>query len=111
MNLSRWQGYSAEDRNILLSEVGSAVKNHEMPFQRYVLLHSEARLSDSEARLSDQERDQIYQWTRAGRKRLKSELSPLSPSGAGRQEDRPLRPRRESRPGMWARSYVRVATR
>jgi len=65
MNLSRWQGYSAEDRNILLSEVGSAVKNHEMPFQRYVLLHSEARLSD-------QERDQIYQWTRAGRKRLKS---------------------------------------
>lgn len=104
MNLSRWQGYSAEDRNILLSEVGSAVKNHEMPFQRYVLLHSEARLSD-------QERDQIYQWTRAGRKRLKSELSPLSPSGAGRQEDRPLRPRRESRPGMWARSYVRVATR
>src|SRR5712692_6833667 len=104
MNLSRWQGYSAEDRNILLSEFGSAVKNHEMPFQRYVLLHSEARLSD-------QERDQIYQWTRAGRKRLKSELSPLSPSGAGRQEDRPLRPRRESRPGMWARSYVRVATR
>jgi cytochrome c len=69
MNLSQWQEYSAEDRVMLLSEVGSAVKNHEMPVQRYLLLHSEARLSD-------QEREQIYQWTRAERKRLK--LSPLN---------------------------------
>jgi cytochrome c len=73
MNLSQWQEYSAEDRIMLLSEVGGAVKNREMPVQRYVLLHSEARLSD-------QERDQIYQWTRAERKRLKSALSPLSAS-------------------------------
>lgn len=63
MNLSQWQQYSPEDRVMLLSEVGSAVKNHEMPVQRYVLLHSDARLSD-------QEREQIYQWTRAERKRL-----------------------------------------
>ena len=63
MNLSQWQEYSAEDRIRLLSEVGSAVKNHEMPVQRYLLLHSEARLTD-------QEREQIYQWTRAERKRL-----------------------------------------
>ena len=101
MNLSQWQEYSAEDRIMLLTEVGSAVKNHVMPVQRYVLLHSEARLSD-------QERDRIYQWTRAERKRLKSALSP---SGAERQEDRPLRPRRESRPGMLTHGNVRVALR
>ena len=101
MNLSQWQEYSTDDRIMLLSEVGSAVKNHEMPVRRYVLLHSEARLSD-------QERDQIYQWTRAERKRLKSAL-PLS--GAERQEDRPPRPRRESRLGILAPGNVRAAMR
>ena len=101
MNLSRWQEYSAEDRVMLLSEVGSTVKNHEMPVQRYVLLHSEARLSDYE-------RERIYEWTRAERKRLKSVLSP---SGVERQQDRPLRPRRESRPGRLAQSNVRIAMR
>jgi cytochrome c len=80
MNLSQWREYSAEDRIKLLSEIGSAVKNHEMPVQRYVLLHSEARLSD-------QERDQVYQWTRTERKRLKFRPSP---SGPERQENRPL---------------------
>jgi hypothetical protein len=99
MNLSQWQEYSTDDRITLLSEIGSAVKNHEMPVQRYVLLHKEARLSD-------QERGQIYQWTRAERKRLKSALPP---SGTGRQEDCPLRPKRESTPGMLAQSSVRAA--
>jgi cytochrome c len=86
MNLSQWEQYPAEDRIMLLSEVGSAVRNRKMPVQRYLLLHSEARLSD-------QEREQIYQWTRAERKRLKFALSP---SGAERQEDRPLHPMGES---------------
>lgn len=101
MNLSQWQEYPIEDRVMLLSEVGSAVKNHEMPVQRYVLLHSEARLSD-------QEREQIYQWTRVERRRLKSARSP---SGTERQEDRPLRPRRESKPGTLAHTTVRAAMR
>jgi cytochrome c len=65
MNLSQWQEYSDEDRIVLLSEVGRAVKNRRMPLQRYVLLHNEARLSDPE-------RERIYQWTRSERKRLKS---------------------------------------
>jgi len=83
MNLSLWQENLAEDRIMLLSEIGSAVKNGDMPVQRYLLLHPEARLSD-------QEREQIYQWTRAERKRLKSAPSH---SGAERRQDRPLRPR------------------
>ena len=65
MNLSRWQEYSPEDRTLLLSKMGSAVRNRVMPLPRYLLLHSEARLSA-------EEREQIYQWTRAERKRLKS---------------------------------------
>ena len=36
MNLSQWREYSAEDRIMLLSEIGSAVKNHEMPVRRFV---------------------------------------------------------------------------
>ena len=74
MNLSLWQEYSLEDRIRLLSETGGAVRNRAMPVQRYVLLHSEARLSE-------QEREQIYRWTRAERKRLNSAQSP---SRAGR---------------------------
>ena len=65
MNLSRWPDYAVEDRTMLLSEIGSAVTNGEMPLPRYVLLHREARLSSHE-------RQQIYQWTRLERKRLKS---------------------------------------
>jgi len=63
MNLSRWQDYSADDRNRLLSEIGSSVRTGEMPVRRYLWLHPEARLTDSE-------RQQIYQWTRAERARL-----------------------------------------
>ena len=63
MNLSRWQDYSPDDRLRLLSEIGSAVRNREMPVQRYLLLHPEARLTDGE-------RQQIYRWTRTERNRI-----------------------------------------
>jgi hypothetical protein len=43
LNLSQWEDYSSDDRLRLLSEIGSAVRNREMPVQRYVLLHPEAR--------------------------------------------------------------------
>lgn len=64
MNLSRWQDYSPDDRLQLLSAIGSAVRNGKMPVQRYVLLHPEARLTDTE-------RQQIYRWTRNERNRLR----------------------------------------
>lgn len=64
MNLSRWQEYSTDERLGLLSEIGSAVRNREMPKQRYLLLHPEARLTDKE-------RLQIYEWTRTERSRLR----------------------------------------
>ena len=65
MNLSQWQGYSADDRLRLLSAIGSAVRNHVMPPQRYLLLHPEARLNVGE-------RQQVYGWTRTERRRISS---------------------------------------
>ena len=72
MNLSRWQDYSTDDRLRLLSEIGSAVRNSEMPVQRYLLLHHEARLTDSE-------RQRIYRWTRTERSRLKTRQTQATP--------------------------------
>jgi hypothetical protein len=63
MNLSEWQGYTAEERLRLLSAIGSAVRNREMAPGRYVVLHPEARLTDDE-------RQQIYRWTRGERRRI-----------------------------------------
>jgi hypothetical protein len=63
MNLSQWQDYSAEERLTLLSAIGSAARNHEMPPQRYLMIHPEARLTD-------EERQQIYRWTRTERRRI-----------------------------------------
>ena len=62
MNLSHWSDYDAEQRARMLSEIGSVVRNHVMPPQRYLLLHPEARLDGSEA-------EQIYQWTKTERMR------------------------------------------
>ena len=74
MNLSRWQDYSGEDRIRLLSAIGSAVRNREMPVQRYLLLHPEARLTDVE-------QQQIYRWSRTERNRLRVPLTPPNLTG------------------------------
>jgi Haem-binding domain len=66
MNLSRWNDYDSDQRQQILSELGSLVRNKQMPPRRYLLLHPEARLSDSDS-------DQLYQWTRSERKRLKAQ--------------------------------------
>jgi hypothetical protein len=69
MNLSRWYEYSDEQKQQILSEMASLVRNRQMPLPRYLLLHREAKLSDAEV-------DQLYQWTRRERKRLKSMETP-----------------------------------
>jgi heme-binding protein len=77
MDLSRWQDYSTDDRLRLLSEIGSAVRNRQMPLPRYLLLHAEARLTDTE-------RQQIYRWTRTERSRLwmhQPQTTPLQLTG------------------------------
>ncbi len=74
MNLSRWRDYDPGQRQQILSEIGSLVRNHGMPPQRYLVLHPEARLSGPEV-------DRLYQWTRSERKRLKAE-PPSASAGA-----------------------------
>jgi hypothetical protein len=78
MNLSRWEDYSTDDQLRLLSAIGSAVRNREMPVQRYVFLHPEARLTDAE-------RQQIYRWTRTERNRVRVRSTPLNLTGQLRQ--------------------------
>jgi hypothetical protein len=63
MNLSRWQIYEDSEKSLMLSEIGSVVRNGVMPPRRYTMLHPEAKLSESEV-------DEIYQWTRADRRLL-----------------------------------------
>jgi Haem-binding domain len=65
MNLSRWDEYGLEKQQAILTELSAMVRSRQMPLPRYVQLHPSAKLSDAEI-------DQIYQWARVERRRLKS---------------------------------------
>jgi len=65
-NMSKWEQYSLEDREQILSKIGPMVRNRKMPLPQYLFLHPEAKLSDADV-------DLIYQWSRSERKRMKSE--------------------------------------
>jgi cytochrome c len=63
MNLSRWGLYSIDSRIDLLAKISSQLRQGKMPLKQYLLLHPEARLSESERKL-------IVDWTKVERKRL-----------------------------------------
>jgi cytochrome c len=65
-NMSRWDQYTVEEREHMLSQIGPMARNRQMPLARYVFLHPEAKLSDADAEL-------LYQWSRQERKRLRAE--------------------------------------
>jgi cytochrome c len=66
MNLSLWEQYSIDSRVDLLSKIGTEIRQAKMPLRQYLLLHPEARLSDSERKL-------IQDWAKGERKRLMAE--------------------------------------
>jgi cytochrome c len=68
MNLSSWEKYSIDSRIDLLGKMGSQLRQGKMPLKQYLLLHPEARLSESERKL-------IVDWTKAERKRLMAEAA------------------------------------
>ena len=70
--MSKWDHYSLEDREHILSQIGPMVRNRKMPLPQYLLLHPEAKLTDADAEV-------IYQWSRRERKRLKSQAGPTVP--------------------------------
>jgi hypothetical protein len=48
MNFSEWQSYSAEDKAEDIEEIWEEVEEGEMPLWYYLILHSEAELSESD---------------------------------------------------------------
>ena len=64
LNLSRWDEYSLTRRETLLATIGAAVRNRQMPPTRFTLVHPEAALSASD-------KEQIYRWAHAERRRLR----------------------------------------
>ena len=66
MNLSRWDEYSAAEREAYLSFIAVAVRTKAMPPARYLRLHPDARLSSDDIGI-------IRQWTGEQRRRLREQ--------------------------------------
>ena len=67
-NMSKWELYNIDEREDILSRIGSMVRNRKMPLPKYILLHPEAKLSDADV-------ETLYQWSRRERKRLKADAN------------------------------------
>ncbi len=65
VNFSNWDSYNPQEKEDLLTRIASAARTGEMPLARYMFLHREAVLTS-------QERQQIYEWSRAEKKRLRA---------------------------------------
>jgi hypothetical protein len=65
MNLSRWDEYTVERQEEILASIGTLARSGEMPPPRYTAIHSDAKLSA-------QERELVYEWSHAERRRLRS---------------------------------------
>ena len=65
VNFSQWDLYRPGEQEDLLTRIGVAARTSQMPLPRYTLLHREAALSSSE-------RQEIYEWSSAEKKRLKN---------------------------------------
>ena len=72
-NMSKWDQYSPEERQDILSEMAPMIRNRQMPLPKYLFLHPEAKLSDADV-------DLLYRWSRSERKRIKSEATQLPSS-------------------------------
>ena len=69
MNLTRWEDYSALEKQALLSAIGAAVRTGVMPPRRYTVLHPRSVLTGLE-------RERVYRWTREERLRLRNSAEP-----------------------------------
>jgi hypothetical protein len=62
-------------RQHLLAEIASEVKNREMPLPQYTFIHHHAKLSDADT-------DLVYGWARVERRKLRASLA-VMPTKAG----------------------------
>jgi hypothetical protein len=58
LNFSEWGSYEQTDRITYLEDICKNIKKGEMPMQKYLILHSDAKLSDAD-------KDIICKWTKA----------------------------------------------
>ena len=70
LNLSRWNTLDAVEQRSLLTAIATVVENREMPLHKYLVFHSEARLSPEDSL-------QVIEWTRAERTRLRTSAASL----------------------------------
>jgi hypothetical protein len=75
VDFSHWNSYSAAQQESLVTRIGAVVRIGRMPLSRYTVLHRDAILTPTE-------RQQVYEWSRAEKKRLRS-------AGAGSAESSP----------------------
>ena len=68
LDLSRWQYYTAETRAALLTRIASEARSGEMPLKHYLLLHPQNRLTT-------EEQQQLYDWAKVERRRIRQQLS------------------------------------
>jgi cytochrome c len=68
MNLSLWEQYSIDNRIDLLGKMRTQLRQGKMPLKQYLLLHPEARLSESEGKL-------ILDWIKLERTLLVAEAA------------------------------------
>jgi len=75
MNLSRWGEYSLEQKQELLTRLAAVVRSRRMPPARYTFLHPSEKPSSTDL-------EQVYEWARGERRRLKSMLrvGPATPA-------------------------------
>jgi cytochrome c len=66
MNLSRWHTYSNQEKSDLLSRLAAKARSGEMPPARYTAIHGDSKLLSKE-------KDSLYDWARAERRRLRTE--------------------------------------
>jgi cytochrome c len=66
MNLSRWDTYNNQEKSDLLSRLAAKARSGEMPPARYTAIHGDSKLLPKE-------KESIYVWARAERRRLRTE--------------------------------------
>ncbi len=70
-NMSAWQSMNDESRMSVLTRMASVVRTGQMPPRMYVMLHPGARLSP-------EEQQQIYEWAKTERKRIRQKVQQRS---------------------------------
>lgn len=72
-NFNEWGKMNEKDRDHMFDEICEEVEKDAMPLPSYLILHGDARLSESQKRT-------LCDWTRAERERIKQQAMPQTPA-------------------------------